>query len=150
MALSNHSNLNRSRAGGAVGSALLLLLVAAAALGWNYHRNYQIDRENEPSQRPFARFATKDLAAMAEGYRIALAEARTKQIGGRVATQDRHFFGDQIKEFERVQRESRRVRDRAIDVKEIQSKLDLIEGEQGRRARPGEVAMIHLTRLFRI
>jgi hypothetical protein len=35
-------------------------------------------------------------------------------------------------------------------VKEIQYKLGLIEAEQGRRAQPGGIAMIHITRLFRI
>ena len=140
----------RAQAGGAAGTALVLLLGVTAVLGWNYHRNYQVDRSTEKTQRPFAQYATKDLAIMAEGYRVALAEAKSKQIGGRVGTKERHFFNDQIEEFERVQRQTRRVRDRAIDVKEVQDKLTLLEAEQLRRTKPGGLAMIHLTRLFRI
>jgi len=140
----------RAQAGSSAIVALLLLLVVAAALGWNYHRNYQIDQSADGGGRPFAKFSTEDLALMAEGYRLELAEAKQKQIGGRVGTQDRHFFDEKIQEFERVQRETRRVRDRSIAVKEIQDKLDLVEAEQRRRVRVGGVARVHLERLFRI
>ena len=146
----NSDSRLRAQAGGSAASALLLLLVAAAVLGWNYHRNYQIDRSTEVTVRPFAKFATKDLAIMADGYRVALAEAKSKQIDGRVSTTERHFFDEKIEEFERVQRETRRVRDRAIAVKEVQDKLDLIEAEQRRRSQPGGLARIHLKRFFRI
>ena len=147
---SDGSSRPRAQAGGAVASVLLVLVVAAAVLGWNYHRNYEIDHSVRKTQRPFAKYATKDLAIMAEGYRIAVAEAKARQVGGRVGTQDRRYFDEKIQEFERVQRETRLVRDRAIAVREVQDKLDQIEAEQRRRSGFGGIAMIHLERLFRI
>ena len=79
-----------------------------------------------------------------------LSSAQSKQSGGRVRTRERYRFSAQIKEFERVQQETRKVRERAIDVAEIQSNIDALESEQQRRASPSGDIMLHVTRLFRI
>jgi hypothetical protein len=141
---------HRRQWGGAVVLVLLLLLVLGAALGYNYARNYGIDREEEKQSRPFARYSTENLAIMAEGYRIELGTAEKKQLGGRVQTRERYYFGDKVKEFERVQGETRRVRDRAIAVAEIRETLAQLEAEQERRSSGGQALTTHLTRMFRI
>jgi hypothetical protein len=154
MSISKGNRRSRSpaeaQAGGVVVSVLVVLVVAAAVLGWNYQRNYERDQSVRTSDKPYAKYQTKDLDLMAEGYRIALAEAKSKQSGERVGTQNRHHFADKIQEFERVQRATRIVRDQAIAVKEVQDTLAQIEAEQLRRNGFGGVAMIHLERLFRI
>jgi hypothetical protein len=154
MSIRNSNRRSRSRteaqAGGAVVSVLVVLVVAAGVLGWNYQRNYELDQSVRTSDRPYAKYQTKDLDLMAEGYRVALAEAKSKQIHERVATQNRHHFSDKIQEFERVQRATRVIRDSAIAVKEVQDTLAQIEAEQQRRSGFGGIAMIHLERLFRI
>ena len=129
---------------------LLLLLVLGSALGFNYARNYRIDREDEKHSRPFAKYSTENLATIADGYRIELGAAEKRQLGGRVKTRDLYHFGDKVKEFERVQSETRRVRDRAIAVAEIRETLAKLEAEQERRASGGMGLTTHLTRMFRI
>lgn len=140
----------RRQAGGAAVPVLLLLLVIGGALGWNYNRNLQIERAEDKGKRPYVRYAPDDLAVLAEGYRQAIVEAEASQIGGRVATRDRYHFDAQIREFERVQRETRKVRDRAVQFAELKRSLEEVEQEQRRRRVAGADAMMHLKRLFRI
>jgi len=145
-----HDRERRRRAGNAVAMTALLLVMAGGLLGWNYYRNYQIEMQDDKQKRPFAAFSEKDLAVMAEGYRQELAGASAGQRGGRVATRERFHFGDQVKEFERVQQETRRVRDRQIELAQVQAELQKIEAEQQLRAGGGPSAMVHLTRMFKI
>ena len=140
----------RRRQGGAMVPVLALLLILAGALGFNYHRNYVAEKETEAKSRPFARYPTAEIPTLLEAYRMELSAAQLKQVRSRVQTRDRYHFSAQIKEFERVQQETRKVRDRAIDVAEIQSNIAALESEQQRRASPSGDIMLHVTRLFRI
>jgi hypothetical protein len=46
----------------------LLLLVLVSGLGaWNYHRNWQIERETERT-RPYSSYSVEDLEALREAY----------------------------------------------------------------------------------
>lgn len=136
-------------AGNVVVPALLLLLGLAGALGWNYHRNYQLEQQQAKS-RPFSALSTQDLALMAAGYRQELAGTSVGSGAKRVATTQRYHFGDQVKEFERVQRETRRVRDRQTGRAQIEADLAQLEAEQLLRANSTADAVVHLTRLFSI
>lgn len=140
----------RREQGGATGPVLIILLILASALGVNYYRNYATDQENEATKRPFANYPTSELPVLLEAYQMALREARSKQVGGRVQTRERYRFTAQIEEFERVQRETRKVRERAIDVAEIQTNIDALETERQHRASSSGEIMLHVTRLFRI
>lgn len=152
MSASTRSRMRAKRvAGGAAIPVLFLLLVLGGALGWNYDRNCRIDREQEKKTRPFARYPTADLPVLEEGYRLELEQAQAKQGARRVQARDRYRLAEQIEEFERVQREARKARSRAVDVAEIQANIDALEAEQARRAAgPPNPALVHITRMFRL
>ncbi len=140
----------RREQGGATVPVLIVLAILASALGVNYYRNYVGDQEIEATNRPFANYPTTEIPVLLEAYQMALEVARSKQVGGRVRTRERYRFTAQIEEFERVQRETRKVRERAIDVAEIQSNIDALKTEQQHRASNTGEIMLHVTRLFRI
>jgi len=148
--LSDATSDRKRRGGSAVPIVILLLLVLAGGLGWNYHRNARIDQQTEQKSRPYAAMSTPDLSVMIEGYRQELAAASASAGRTRVATRERYHFGEQIKEFERVQHETRRIRDRQIEAAQIQAELDRLEAEQKIRGDTSSKAMVHLTRMFRI
>jgi len=138
------------RRGSAALGALALLLVLVTLLGLNYVRNYKIDKSQEQQKRPYAKYKTADLELLAEGYRMELRRAEGRQGAGRVQVRERHHLSDQVREFERVQKEARRVRDRTLDTAQVKGDLEAIEAEQRRRANAQEGVTLHLTRLFRI
>jgi uncharacterized membrane protein len=141
---------DRRTEGNAVTVVLLVLLVVGAALGVNYVRNYQIDEKDEKNNRPYAHYEAAVLEILAEGYRMELAAAEKRYGGSRVQTRQRHHFSDQIQEFERVQSEARKARDKALDVAQIRQDLQAIEAEQQRRATGDDGVAIHIKRMFRI
>jgi hypothetical protein len=140
----------RRTAGAAVVPALTLLVLIAGGLGVNYYRNYQIDAESEKHSRPFAHFSEADLHAMTDGYRQERAAASQEVGVRRVETRERHHFQDKVDEFERVQRATRRIRDRSSELAQLESELAQLEAEQQVRSRDGADAMIHLERMFRL
>jgi hypothetical protein len=136
------------QAGNAVMGVVLVLLVVAALLGGNYVRNYRIEQEDQ-KDRPYARYSQKDLEVLAAGYRMAVASSKKRYHPQRVQTQQRYGLGDQIKEFERVQKAAAKARDKALDVAGVQKDLDEIEKELSRRAAEGDLS-VHLARMFRM
>lgn len=136
--------------GNAVAGVLLVLVLVIGLLGLNYVRNYQIDQADEKNNRPYARYKAQDLEVLAEGYRIELAAAEKRYVGSRVETRQLHRFGDQVQEFERVQKEARKARDKAFNVAQVRRDLQAIEAEQQRRAASVGGAAVHFTRLFRL
>ena len=135
--------------GNAVFVVLLLLLVAALALGGNYVRNYQVDQQQKKKVDSYARYGLEDLKMLAEGYRVEVAKQGAK-TARRVETRNRHHFGDQVREFERVQRAASGSRDKALDLAQLRRELKKIEAELARRAATGAGMKIHLERMFRI
>ena len=130
--------------------ALLLLLVAALALGGNYVRNYQVDQQQKKKKvDSYARYGLEDLQMLAEGYRVEVAKQGAK-TARRVETRNRHHFGDQVREFERVQRAASGSRDKALDLAQLRRELKKIDAELARRAVTGAGMKIHLERMFRI
>jgi hypothetical protein len=140
----------RRTAGAAVVPVLTLLVLIAGALGVNYHRNYQIDAESDKRSRPFAHYSEEDLGAMTDGYRQERTAASQEVGVRRVETRERHHFQDKVDEFERVQRATRRIRDRSSELAQLESELAQLEAEQQIRSRDGSDAMVHLERMFRL
>jgi hypothetical protein len=138
------------RRGHALFGVLIVLLLVAVALGGNYVRNYQTDAEKEKKPRPYAKYALDDLKMLADGYRMELAAAEKRHGGQRVGTRSRHHFGDQVQEFERVQRETRKVRDKALAVVGTRANLKEVETEITRRESMASGAQIHIERMFRL
>lgn len=135
--------------GSSVLGAVLVLLLLALALAGNYVRNYQADQQQAKKAGPYASYGLEELKVLAEGYRQELAAAEARHGGGRVATRDRHYLGDQIQEFERVQKVARNSREQAVDIAQLRGELKKIEEEIGRRDVPGASLSVHLERMFR-
>ena len=136
--------------GSAVSALLLILLLASGVLGLNYVRNYRVDQQEQKSKRPYADYPVSDLEMLASGYRMELAAAEKRHVGRRIETRVRHHFSDRVQEFERVQREARTLRKRALDVVQIRRDLDAIEAEQHHRTDAAGRLLAHLERLFRL
>jgi hypothetical protein len=141
------------RAGTALVAVLLVLLALVAAAGaWNYHRNWLRDRAEE-KPRPYRAFSDTDLARMEEAYRLELAKFNDRygsQRSRRVVARDRGLIGDQIDEFERVQRAAQRSRQLSGTAAELQVQLDHIAEEHQIRSQPAAGFMVHVKRLVRI
>ena len=64
---------NRRRAGRATGSLVFLLLLLVGAGGWNYHRNWEIEKQTD-GVRPYKSYEVEDLEALKAAY--------TSELGG--------------------------------------------------------------------
>ena len=143
------SGVRDRRRGNAVVGVLILLLLLCLALAGNYVRNYQTDQQQEERARPYSKYALGDLELLAEGYRTEIAKLEARHGGGRVETRSRHHFGDQVREFERVQKAARRSRDSAVDIAQTRADLKEVEDEIATRKTAGSDLEVHIERLFR-
>lgn len=147
------TNPNARRRGGAASLGLLVaILVAAAGAGaWNYHRNL-IAEQREQATRPLIGYAVGDLEVLAAAYRDEVATLTRRYEGvrtQRVETRDRAFFGDQIDEYERVRRRSGSRRDIGAQLSEAETALRSVEQElEIRRRETGMFANAHVRRLL--
>lgn len=148
------TNPNVRRRGGATSLVLLLaiLLGAAGAGAWNYHRNLVAEQQDRAA-RPLAGYETGDLEALADAYRAEVA-ALTRRYDSvrkqRVDVRERGFFGDQIEEYERVRRRSSGRRDIGVALSETEATLRSVEKELETRHREGgTIVEVHLRRLLR-
>jgi hypothetical protein len=141
---------DRLRAGGALGSAVALLLVAAAAGAWNYHRNLQIELQAE-GPRPYKSYAQMDIEALRSAYAAELAGVRAqlvhaKQQRGRVS-RDIGSIAENVEQFAQTTRTSTAIRDAAADVAERKSQIAELDEELEMRTRFGKGMARHLKRL---
>ena len=140
---------DRRTRGSGVGIVLLFFFVVGAALSLNYVRNYQIDKQDPKNGRPYERYERADLALLAEGYRLELAAVEKRQGAGRVQVRQRHHLSDQVREFERVQKQARRARDKALDIVQLRKDVEAVEAEQQCRGSFAGAISAHVTRMFR-
>jgi len=133
------------------GGQLLLLLVLLGMLGgvgtWNYRRNVAAE---DRVPRPYRGYSDADLDKLAAAYQMEI-DALRKQVerhGGRTTARDRAFAGDQIREFERVQRVSGAARELGYRVTERETSLAALEQEKALRAGEGDATRVFLRRLF--
>lgn len=140
----------RGGQGGAAGVAVLLVvvLVAAAAGAWNYQRNARAEQQ---AFRPYASYSDANLASLTEAYggevealRVRYERARGSSAGVR----DRELLGEQVREFERVQRASQSVRDLGTQLSEREAALRDLETEQAQRERDRDQLAVFLRRLL--
>jgi hypothetical protein len=143
---------NHRHSGGVLVPALVLLVLLIGGGAWNYHRNL-LREQAEDKPRPYKTYSDDNLVQLEEGYRIELTNFNKRfgsQRSRRVAVQNRGLIGDQIDEFERVQKVARRTRELGGEAARLQSHLDFIAEERRLRAnRPSEL-QLHLKRLTRI
>jgi hypothetical protein len=143
-----------SGGGSKLGMALLLLIALGGLGGFNYYRNLQAESQDE-AQRPLAGYDDAGLAALAEAYRVEIETLQARRAGMRRSADPSAakgaFIGDNVKEFEKVQRSSQALRDLLGEIAERQGRLAEIEREQQFRAGSAGGGMeLHLQRLFTI
>jgi uncharacterized small protein (DUF1192 family) len=116
------------------GPLVLLLVVLVAAGGWNFFRNTRIDNAEV---RLYRGYSDAELDELISVYQSEI-DQRTKayrQVADRgIVVQDRALLGDQVDEFERVQRLSQHRRDMAAQVTDNEISLEQLEIEQRKRA----------------
>lgn len=128
--------------------ALLLLLVGAGT--WNYRRNLELEALED---RPLRSYAEADLEKLLAAY-----EQEQKRVTQRVGATRRaqpklapgQLVGENVREFERVQRASRRVREANGDVAETEMMLERIQLELQRRDHERDAMALFLRRLTTI
>jgi len=149
-ALDSTLRSKRERGGAQVLLLLALGLAIVAGGAWNYHRNLRAEQQ-EQGARPFERYSDAELEQLAGAYEAEIREAdgRYQAVRARgVEVRDTALIDEGIREFERVQRSSARVRDLATEVADREARLRDIRSEQAHRAAARDGVSQHLARLL--
>jgi len=116
---------------------LVLLGILAGAGAWNYQRNVQLENA-EP--RPYRGYSLEELEVLKSAYK-AEADAHGERFRAAASRQvrvhDGGMLGDQVDEFERVQRISTGKREIAGAYAKNQVQLEAVDAEINRRAEEG-------------
>jgi hypothetical protein len=124
---------------------LLLLLVGAGT--WNYRRN--LARESQ-EDRPYRSYAEADLEKLLSAYEQEAERAQRRADATRRATPRQTgsgLVGESVREFERVQRASQRVRDAKGDLAESELMVERISKELARRDQERDKTALFVRRL---
>jgi hypothetical protein len=129
---------------------MLLLLVAllGGAGSWNYQRNVAAEKDQPRPYMAYSDEQLNQLHAAYEGQVETLSGRYDAVAGQRVRAGKTRLLGDAVKEFDRVQRSSRAVREMGSKLSQEQASLGAIEAEKALRARLGGPTMIFLRRVF--
>lgn len=149
--MSNRAIQNRNQAGRALGSVLLLLLIVAGAGGWNYHRNWEIEKQTEGT-RPYKGYAEADLESLRAAYGGDLDQKRSQfDQAKRQRTRpkrDQGSIANNVDQFARTARTSAAIRQAAGDVAAGQGQLAELDREIELRTRFGKGMERHIKRLI--
>ncbi len=131
-----------------VGQTLILLVILGVAGGWNYHRNTLLDNA---VLRPYRNYSDEELQQLISAYRseveVQMDRYRSDPAAKTVAVRDAGLLGDQIEEFERVQRVSKQRQERAYRVTENQILAEQLAKEQVARERDRPIYKMIFRRL---
>ena len=140
----------RLEAGAGVAALLLLLAILAAAGAWNYRRNAALE---EDDYRPFRGYTDEAIAQLIDAYE-GDHESSTQRFetaaNHKVKVEGKAYFGEQVQEFERVQRISKNTRGLRDELAESQTSLKLLREESSKRARERHKLKSFLKRLFTV
>ena len=140
----------RLEAGGSVIPLLLLLAILVGAGAWNYRRNAALE---EMDYRPFRGYTDEAIEQLIDAYegqhehsskRFDAAASRNLKVEGKA------HFGEQVQEFERVQRVSRNTRALRDDLAESQTSLKLLREEASKRAGERQKLRLFFKRLLTV
>ncbi|HME70332.1 MAG TPA: hypothetical protein VKM54_10760 [Myxococcota bacterium] len=134
----------------AKGGLLLILVLLGGAGGvgyWNYQKNTAAEN-SEP--RPFRGYATADLDKMIVAQKAEIARMRPTVEQARLThteVRGNGFIADQVKEFERVHRQSTRERELTGQLADLEVMQQQLEKERAKRAGEGEGELMRVLRL---
>ena len=126
-----------SGSGSQVVALLCLLGILAGAGAWNYRRNLQLEASE---LRPYRSYSLEDLEALKSAFQSEAdaQSARFRSAASRgVKVRGGGMLGDQVEEFERVQRISTGKREIAGEYAKHQVQLEAVEAEIAKRAEEG-------------
>jgi hypothetical protein len=143
----------RSQSGRALGSILLFLVLVSGAGAWNYHRNWQIEKESE-AYRPYSGYKVPDLESLREAFASELNGSRTQfDAAKRKRVRPKRDLGsmtDNVAQFQRTAETSNAIRDAAAGVADREGQIAELDRELGIRNRFGEGMMRHVKLLTTI
>ena len=140
----------RLEAGSSVIPLLLLLAILVGAGAWNYRRNAAVEEED---YRPFRGYTDEAIEQLIDAYgdqhersskRFEAAASRKVNVEGKA------YFGEQVQEFERVQRVSKNTRVLRDNLAESQTSLKLLREESSKRARERQKLRFFFKRLLTV
>ncbi|HEY8154170.1 MAG TPA: hypothetical protein VII72_08595 [Myxococcota bacterium] len=135
---------------GALIPLLAVLLLLGGGGAWNYSRN--LARESQ-EDRPMRGYAEADLEKLLAAYQKEQVRlARRAGATPRATAKDApgQLVGEKVREFERVQRASQRVRDANGDLAETELMVERIEQELARRDQERDPTAVFIRRLTTI
>ena len=140
----------RLEAGGTVVQLLVLLAILVGAGAWNYRHNAALE---ENDYRPFRGYTDEAIEQLIDAYegqhersskRFEAAASRKVKVEGKA------YFGEQVQEFERVQRISKSKRALRDGLAESQTSLKLLREESSQRARERQKLKLFFERLLTV
>jgi len=137
-------------AGAGVVALLLLLAIAAGAGAWNYRRNVAAEQND---YRPFRSYTDEAIEQLVQAYENdhERSEKSFESAARRnVKVEGKAYFGEQVQEFERVQRISKNTRALRDEMAESQTSLKLLREEAARRAKERHKLRLFFERLLTI
>jgi len=130
------------------GSLVLLLVVLVAVGGFNFIRNTRTENAEVRLYRGYSDAELEELLSVYQGEIDQRTQAYRKVADRDIVVRDRPMLGEQVDEFERVQRLSQHRRDMAGDVTDNQISLEQLEIERQKRAADRPVYKMIFRRLF--
>ena len=139
-----------AKSSGKGGQVVLLLILLGILVGggtWNYQRNLKIE-ESEP--RAYRGYSLEQLESLKAAYQKEV-DTHTQRYrsasAGKVRIREGGLIGEQVDEFERVQRISQGKRSIANQYAKNQVQLDELVAEISRRGSESESWALFLKRL---
>jgi hypothetical protein len=140
----------RLEAGGSLVTLLLLLAILVGAGAWNYRRNAAVEEEDYRPFRGYTDEAIEQLVDAYEGQHERSSKRFEAAAGRKVNVEGKAYFGEQVQEFERVQRISRNTRALRDGLAESQTSLKLLTEESSKRARERQKLRLFFERLLSV
>ena len=140
----------RLEAGNSLIALLLLLAILVGAGAWNYRRNVAVEEDDYRPYRGYTDEAIEQLIDADEDQHESSSKRWETAAGRDVKVQGKGYFGEQVQEFERVQRISSNTRALRDKLAESQTSLKLLLEEQSKRARERQKLKLFFERLLTV
>ena len=140
----------RLEAGGSVITLLLLLAILVGAGAWNYRRNAAVEEDDYRPFRGHSDEAIEQLIDAYEGQHESGSQRFEAAASRKVNVEGKAYFGEQVQEFERVQRISKNTRALRDGLAESQTSLKLLREETSKRVRERQKLRLFFERLLTV